>query len=156
MKLLFIYFYFFLFWLPCGMWRSPDQGSDLSCSCGLCRSCGNARSLTYCPRAPETLPVLCHSENSCFICLKPYFFFFGCTCGMWKFLGQELNLCHSSDPGHSSNNATSSGGCYGSGSVPGPGPSICCGCGQKFFFSLSLFQLFTVLSLSLFFFVCLF
>ena len=25
------------------------------------------------------------------------FFFFGCTCGMWKFLGQGLNLSHGSD-----------------------------------------------------------
>lgn len=24
-------------------------------------------------------------------------FFFGCTCGMWKFLGQGSNPCHSSD-----------------------------------------------------------
>ena len=26
-------------------------------------------------------------------------FFFGCTHGMWKFLGQGSNLCHSSDQG---------------------------------------------------------
>ena len=26
---------------------------------------------------------------------------FGCTCGMWKFLGQGLNPYHSSDPSHS-------------------------------------------------------
>ena len=26
-----------------------------------------------------------------------HFFFFFCTCGMWKFLGQRPNLCHSND-----------------------------------------------------------
>ena len=26
----------------------PGQGSDLRCSCDLCRSCSNARSLTHC------------------------------------------------------------------------------------------------------------
>ena len=30
--------------------------------------------------------------------------FFGHACGMWKFLGQEMNLHHSSDPGHCSDN----------------------------------------------------
>ena len=32
---------------------------------------------------------------------------FGCTHGTWKFLGQGLNLCHSRDPSHSSDNAGS-------------------------------------------------
>ena len=28
----------------------------------------------------------------------PFFFFsLACTCGIWKFLGQELNLCHSNN-----------------------------------------------------------
>ena len=31
--------------------------------------------------------------------------FFCCTHGMWKFPGQGLNPCHSSDPGHCSDNA---------------------------------------------------
>ena len=31
-------------------------------------------------------------------------FFLFCTCGVWKFLGQGLNLHHSSDPGHCSDN----------------------------------------------------
>ena len=35
------------------------------------------------------------------------FFFFGWTHSMWKCLGQGLNLDHSSDPSHRSNNATS-------------------------------------------------
>ena len=38
------------------------------------------------------------------ICL---FFFFGCVCGMWKFLGQELNLSHGSNPNHCSDNTRS-------------------------------------------------
>ena len=29
----------------------------------------------------------------------------GCTCGMWKFPAQELNLCHSSHPSCCSDNA---------------------------------------------------
>ena len=31
------------------------------------------------------------------------FFFFGFTCGMWKFPGQGMNPDHSSDPSHSNN-----------------------------------------------------
>ena len=34
----------------------PGQGSDLSCSCDLSRSCGNARSLTHCA-SPGIEPV---------------------------------------------------------------------------------------------------
>ena len=29
-----------------------------------------------------------------------FFFFFCCSCGKWKFLGQGLNLCHSSNLSH--------------------------------------------------------
>ena len=36
-----------------------------------------------------------------------FFFAFGYAGGMQKFLGQGLNLCHSSDPSHSSDNAIS-------------------------------------------------
>ena len=32
---------------------------------------------------------------------------FDCACGMWKFLGLGLNLCHSSDPGSCSDGARS-------------------------------------------------
>ena len=35
------------------------------------------------------------------------FFFFCCTCGMWKFFGQESNLHCSSDPSHCSDNPRS-------------------------------------------------
>ena len=34
-------------------------------------------------------------------------FFFGCTCGMWKFLDQGSNPCHSSDLGCCSDNTRS-------------------------------------------------
>ena len=34
-----------------------------------------------------------------------FFFFFGCACGMWKFPGQGLNLCHGSDPGFCNDSA---------------------------------------------------
>lgn len=36
-----------------------------------------------------------------------FFFIFGRTCSMWKFLGQGLNPCHSSDAGRCSNSAGS-------------------------------------------------
>ena len=36
-----------------------------------------------------------------------FFFFFGCTYGMYDFLGQGSYLSHSSDPGHSSDNTRS-------------------------------------------------
>lgn len=36
-----------------------------------------------------------------------FFFFFGCTHGMWKFLGQEMNACHRTKPSHSSDNVRS-------------------------------------------------
>ena len=36
-----------------------------------------------------------------------YLLFFGCICGMWKFLGQGLNLCHTNNPSHCSNSAGS-------------------------------------------------
>ena len=39
-----------------------------------------------------------------FVC---FFVCFGCACGMHKFLGQGLNLCHSSDLSHCSNSAGS-------------------------------------------------
>ena len=36
-----------------------------------------------------------------------FFFFFGHTCGMWKFLGQGSNLHHSSDSSHCNDNPRS-------------------------------------------------
>ena len=36
-----------------------------------------------------------------------FFFFFGCTGGMWQFLGQGSSLSHSSNPHHSNDNARS-------------------------------------------------
>ena len=48
-------------------------------------------------------------------CMKsgflPFFLFFGCTHGTWKFLGQGSNLCHSSDLSCPSDNAGSSTCC---------------------------------------------
>ena len=43
-----MFFFFFL----ASLWHMEvlDQGSDLSCSCHLSPSCGNARSLTHCAR----------------------------------------------------------------------------------------------------------
>ena len=51
----------------------PGWGSELSCSCDLSRSCGNARSLTHCAergikpasqRSQDVQIPLCHSGNS--------------------------------------------------------------------------------------------
>ena len=36
-----------------------------------------------------------------------FIYFFGCACGVWKFLGQGSNLCHSSNLSHCSDNARS-------------------------------------------------
>ena len=36
-----------------------------------------------------------------------FFFLFGHACGIWKFPGQESNLCHSSHESHSSDSARS-------------------------------------------------
>ena len=45
------------------------------------------------------LPSLSHSQNlgTVLRLFLFYFIFFGCICGMWKFLGQISNLSHSSD-----------------------------------------------------------
>ena len=40
-----------------------------------------------------------------------FFFFFGCICSMWKFLGQGLNPCHSCSPSYSSVNSGSLTSC---------------------------------------------
>ena len=48
-KLSFFFFFFFpLFGCTCGIWKFLGQGLNLSLSCNLCQSCGNAWSLTHC------------------------------------------------------------------------------------------------------------
>ena len=39
------------------------------------------------------------------------FIYFGCTCGMWKFLGLGTNPCHSSNSSHCSDNTGSLTNC---------------------------------------------
>ena len=64
-----------------GIWKFLGQGSNLSHSCKLCQSCGNAGSLTYCTelviepvplqRQHQILNVLHHrgySKSFIFIC----------------------------------------------------------------------------------------
>ena len=52
------------------------------------------------------LSVCCSSESNVFLLLFLFLFFFlGHIHGMWKFLGQGLNLCHSSDLNPCSDNA---------------------------------------------------
>ena len=47
-----LFYYYFIFSFLATPWHMefPGQGSDLSCSCDLSHSCGNARSLTGCAR----------------------------------------------------------------------------------------------------------
>ena len=46
-------------------------------------------------------------ERAVYTCI----YIFGRTHGMWKFLGQELNLCHSSNLSYCSENAESLTSC---------------------------------------------
>ena len=41
---------FVCFCLTCGIWKFLGQGSNPSCSCNPCHSCGNSRFLTHCTR----------------------------------------------------------------------------------------------------------
>ena len=43
----FFFFFFFFFCHICSIWEFPGQGSNPSCSCVLCHSCGNTRSLAH-------------------------------------------------------------------------------------------------------------
>ena len=45
--------------------------------------------------------------ESSFTFLSSSIIIFGCTCGLWKFLGQKSNPCHGSDPSYCSDNARS-------------------------------------------------
>ena len=72
----FLFLFSFLFSAPLRHMKLPGQGSDLSCSRNLSRSCSNARSLTHVlgwglnlrPGAPKMLLILlCHSGNSSLI-----------------------------------------------------------------------------------------
>ena len=54
---LFLFLFLFLFFgHTCSTCKITDQGSNLYCSCDLCHSCNNARSLTHCitRELPET------------------------------------------------------------------------------------------------------
>ena len=64
-KILLLFFSFFHFWPPHSIWSSwaRHQIQDLSCSCNLCHSCGNARSLTHCSR-PGITPVTQPSQDA--------------------------------------------------------------------------------------------
>ena len=62
------FLFFFL-----SFWPFPDQGSDLSCNCNLCHSCGNEGSSTHSAGlgiksvsqySQDMLILLCHSGNS--------------------------------------------------------------------------------------------
>ena len=67
-------FLFFSLGYTCGIWKFPGQGLNLSCSCHLRHSCGNAGSLSHCagpeiepepqqqPQPLQILNPLCHSR----------------------------------------------------------------------------------------------
>ena len=65
--------------------------SDLSLICDLCCSSGQR----------QILNPLSHNRKPwgfLFVCLLSFFILGeGCTCGIWRFLGQGLNLSHSCD-----------------------------------------------------------
>ena len=74
--------------LPCIDWH---WGLDLRFKPGINTSCklqSKGARLSY---------YLCGTYSSSALLKWYYFFFFGCAQGMWKFLGQGLNLSHSSD-----------------------------------------------------------
>ena len=50
---------------------------------------------------------MCYKYCSFYLGFFFFFFFFGHACGMWKFPGQESNLCHGSSLSHSNDNAGS-------------------------------------------------
>ena len=66
-----VFFLFFGFiFSPCtwALWKFPDQGSNLSCSCDLRHSCGNARSLTCWDihsRKSQCRQIWCHKRQGC-------------------------------------------------------------------------------------------
>ena len=118
----FLFFFFILFWgSTWGMWRFPGHGSNQCYSCWripqpqkhLIRATsvtyttdhGNARSLTHWARAgiePSTTLFLVGFVNHWATTGTPdilfyfiLFLFFVYTQGIWKFLGQGLNLSHS-------------------------------------------------------------
>ena len=110
-------FFFFLFWATPRHMKFPGQGSDLSCSCNLHHSCGNARFLPHCAK-PGIKPVSQHSRDATnpTVTQKELLNFLfkiylknlgGHGLRMWKFLGQGLNPCHNSNLSHCSDNARS-------------------------------------------------
>ena len=82
------------------------QGLNLSHSCRLHLSYINTRCLTHCATAGTPiftfLIVSFDAQKLLFIYL-----FIGCAHNMWKFLGHGLNLRHSGNQSHSSDNARS-------------------------------------------------
>ena len=68
------FFFFFFFSCTCSIWMFPGQGSNLSCSCDICHSCNNTRSLTHrtgsgtesmlLQRQCRILNLLCYIGNS--------------------------------------------------------------------------------------------
>ena len=55
-----------------GIWKSPGQGLNLSCSCNLFCSCSNAGSLTYWVRPGQgSSLILCSDLSQCRWILNP-------------------------------------------------------------------------------------
>ena len=53
------------------------------------------------------VPGECCTGKNLFVSREFCLMFFGHSHSMWKFLGQRLNLCHSSDPNYSNLNTSS-------------------------------------------------
>ena len=92
-----------------GAYTTATATQDPSHACDLHHTHSNTGSPTHWVRPgiePASSQTLCwvlnlliQNEKSCLLPSNViYLFILGCTCGMWKFPGQESNLCHRSDP----------------------------------------------------------
>ena len=84
----FFLFLFFLFWLHPQHAEVPRQGSNLS------HSSDQGGSLTA---RPQETPSVEKSYTFINKEIREFFPFYGCTCGIWKFLGEGLNRSCSCD-----------------------------------------------------------
>ena len=124
---LLFYLFIYLFGHVCRMWNFLGQGSNPWHSSDLSRCSDNVRSLTHCATRELQNTICSYMQFTAYsfrerkyyilwdMFLKMnvidmlqdfffFFFFFGYAFSLWKFLGQELNLCHGSYLSHCSDN----------------------------------------------------
>ena len=82
------------------------SSEDNGLRCCLYNQCHHHQSYLECYY--QSLHLSADSSNwSIFQCQLSSLYFYGCTCGIWKFLGQGLNPSHSCDLSHSCGNIRS-------------------------------------------------